>query len=153
MKYWIFKSEPGVFSWNDLLVSENQTTYWDGVRNYQARNFLRDEVNIGDLVFFYHSNSEPLAIIGFCKVVKAGYPDFTALDPKSEHFDPASSTENPRWYMVDIKAEHEFKSPVTLEILKQSPGLEELRLLQKGNRLSIIPVTKQEAGIIQKLGR
>ena len=102
-RYWLLKSEPDVFSIEDLAKAKNKTTHWDGVRNYQARNFLRDSIKKGDLVFFYHSNSEPSAIAGIAEVVKEGYPDFTAFDPDDPHFDPKSKKDQPTWYMVDIK--------------------------------------------------
>lgn len=142
--YWLFKSEPSEFSIDDLERSPGKTTYWDGVRNYQARNFLRDSIKIGDLVFFYHSNTDPLAIVGICEVVKEGYPDFTAFDKSNPHFDPKSKKDAPTWYMVDIKLKEIFKKPVTLEQIKNEPGLQQFRLLQKGNRLSVFPVSESE---------
>ena len=151
--YWLFKSEPAVFSIDDLAASKNATTYWDGVRNYQARNFLRDSIKTGDYVFFYHSNADPLAIAGYCEVVRGGYPDHTALDKTNAHYDPSSSIENPIWYMVDIKLIKKFSNPVTLDVMKQESGLKELKLLQRGNRLSVTPVSKEEAQIIMKLAK
>lgn len=143
--YWLFKSEPSVFSIDDLAGCKNATTFWDGVRNYQARNFLRDSIKAGDIVFFYHSNADPLAITGYCEVVREGYPDHTALDKKSGHYDAASTQENPIWYMVDIKLVQKFQSPVTLDMLKKDERLKNMRLLQRGNRLSVMPVTSEEA--------
>ncbi len=145
INYWLFKSEPSVFSIDDLAACKGETTYWDGVRNYQARNFLRDSIKNGDIVFFYHSNAEPLAIVGYCEVVREGYPDHTALDKKNAHYDASSTKENPIWYMVDIKLVQKFKKPVTLEVMKNDAKLKEMRLLQRGNRLSVMPVTKEEA--------
>lgn len=152
MAFWLFKSEPDVFSIDDLIASPNKTTYWDGVRNYQARNYLRDSFKKGDGVLFYHSNSEPLAVVGICEVVKEGYPDFTAFDPDSKHFDPDSSPEKPVWYMVDIKFKKKFSKPVTLADLKSDPKLKNLKLLQRGNRLSVMPVTEEEWNTIIKKG-
>lgn len=143
-QYWLFKSEPDEFSIDDLEKAKDKTTYWDGVRNYQARNYLRDSIKNGDGVLFYHSNSEPLAVVGICKVVKEGYPDFTAFDPKDKHYDEKSNPQNPTWFMVDIKLERKLKKPVTLEAMKQNHKLNTLKLLQKGNRLSVMPVTNDE---------
>ncbi len=149
-KYWLFKSEPGEFSITELKNSPNQTTYWDGVRNYQARNFMRDDMQVGDSVLFYHSVKNP-SIVGLAKVVKTGYPDHTALDKNSRYFYPKSTPENPVWYMVDIQFEREFAKPLTLAELREVPGLEQMSLLQKGNRLSIQPVTEDEFEIVMGL--
>lgn len=143
-KYWLVKSEPEVFSIINLQNQKDQTTHWDGVRNYQARNYLRDEMKMGDRVLFYHSNAEPLAIVGVCEVVKEGYPDFTAFDPKDNHFDPKSKKENPTWYMVDLKLNEIFKYPITLEQIKSNKKLQDMKLIQRGNRLSVMPITKDE---------
>ena len=121
--YWLFKSEPTAYSFTDLMDEEDQTAEWDGVRNYQARNFLRDEVKIGDGVLFYHSNANPIAVVGTALVVREGYPDDTAWDPDSEHPDPKSTPENPIWFMVDIKGEAYLNKPVTLKEIKATPGL------------------------------
>lgn len=142
--YWLFKSEPEAFSIGDLATAKNQTTFWDGVRNYQARNFLRDSVQVGDRVLFYHSNSVPMAIVGTAEVVRAGYPDHTAFDPKSNHFDPKSDPEAPTWFMVDIRLLQKFPKPLTRDELKASPQLSNMMLLQRGSRLSIQPVTDSE---------
>jgi predicted RNA-binding protein with PUA-like domain len=150
--YWLIKSEPDVFSFDDLKKSKNKTTYWDGVRNYQARNFLRDEMKKGDLVLFYHSNSDPLAVMGVCEVVKEGYPDHTQFDPDNDHYDPKADTNNPTWMMVDVKFKQEFKNPVTLDEIKANPKLKNMRLIQRGNRLSVMPVTKEEFHEIIKMG-
>lgn len=149
-KHWLFKSEPSAFSIEDLESAPKKTTFWDGVRNYQARNFLRDEIKPGDKVLFYHSNSEPSAIVGIAEVVKAGYPDHTAFDPKDKHYDPKSDPSNPTWFMVDIRHERTFKNPLALEDLRPLPGLEKMALLQKGSRLSIQPVTDKEWEIVLK---
>ena len=151
-RYWLVKSEPGEFSINNLKKSKNQTTCWDGVRNYQARNFLRDEIKKGDGVLFYHSNAEPTEIVGICEVVKEGYPDHTQFDPKNKHFFPGSKVDNPVWFMVDIKFMKEISKPVTLQDLKSNPKLKNMRLIQKGNRLSVMPVTKDEWDEILKMG-
>lgn len=149
MKYWIFKSEPSTYSIDDMM--RDVTTYWNGVRNYQARNFLRDDVKIGDQVLFYHSSCEVPAVVGLCEVVKNGYPDFTAFEPKSEYFDPKSKIDEPTWFMVDIKFVKKFRNPVTLQNIKSNPKLRNLKLVQKGNRLSIIPITKDEFDEILKM--
>lgn len=151
-KFWLVKSEPDVFSWDDLKNSKNQTTYWDGVRNYQARNYLRDQMKKGDQVLFYHSNTDPLAVMGVCEVVREGYPDHTQFDPDSNHYDPKADPDNPTWYMVDIKLKKEFKHPVTLDEIKSNPKLKNMKLIQRGNRLSVMPLTKQEFDEIIKMG-
>jgi predicted RNA-binding protein with PUA-like domain len=143
-RYWLVKSEPGVFSVSDLKVSENKTTFWDGVRNYQARNYLRDEMKIGDEVLFYHSNTVPAAVVGYCKIVKEGYPDHTAFEKESAHYDPKSDPHKPVWFMIDIKLIKEFKTAVTLEEIKGNPKLQNMKLVQRGNRLSVMPVSKEE---------
>ncbi|WP_235727657.1 EVE domain-containing protein [Maridesulfovibrio frigidus] len=151
-KYWLMKSEPGCFSIDDLAESENQTTPWDGVRNYQARNFMRDQMEIGDRVLFYHSIKNP-SVVGTAEVVKESYPDFTAWDPDDPHFDPKSSEENPRWFMVDIKLVEKFSNPVPLKFLRTVSGLEGMELLRKGSRLSVMPVAEDEFNIICRIGR
>jgi predicted RNA-binding protein with PUA-like domain len=147
------KSEPEVFSIDDLAKSKNQTTYWDGVRNYQARNFLRDEIKIGDKVIFYHSNSEPPGAAGICEVVKEGYPDFTAFDPENHHYDPKSKMDSPTWFMVDIKLIKKFSHFVSIDEMRENKKLQTMKLLQRGNRLSVIPLTKQEYDEIVRLGK
>ena len=149
--YWLFKSEPSEFSWEDLKKSKNQTTFWDGVRNYQARNFLRDEIERGDGVLFYQSNTDPLAVVGYCEVVKKGYADHTQFDPKNDHFDPKAKKDSPTWFMVDIKLVKEFKNLITLESIKANPKLKNMKFIQRGQRLSIQPVTKTECGEILKM--
>ncbi|MDR3625429.1 MAG: EVE domain-containing protein [Ignavibacteriaceae bacterium] len=150
-KYWLVKSEPEVFSIEDLKKSKNQTAYWDGVRNYQARNYLRDEIKKGDGVFFYYSNSDPMGIFGICEVVKEGYPDHTQFDPDSNHYFPSASPDKPIWFMVDIKLVKIFKKPVTLTDIKNNPKLRDMKLIQKGNRLSVMPVTNGEWGEIIRM--
>jgi predicted RNA-binding protein with PUA-like domain len=144
MAYWLFKSEPKVYSFQDLLAEPDQTTGWDGVRNYQARNFLRDQVHVGDGVLFYHSNADPPCVAGIAEVVREGHPDPTAFDPKSEHHDPKSNPENPTWYQVSIKAIRGIEPPIGLPELSGIPELVGMELLRKGSQLSVQPVTKGE---------
>ncbi len=151
MNYWLMKTEPSVFSWDDLLALPQQTTPWEGIRNYQARNFMRDQMTVGDRVFFYHSVVQPQAIMGIATVVRNAYPDHFAFDPNSAYYDPKSSPESPRWLMVDIQAQSAFSVPITLAELKSTPGLGEMMLLRKGCRLSIQPVTAQEWQVICNL--
>jgi predicted RNA-binding protein with PUA-like domain len=152
-RYWLFKSEPESFSLDDLARAPKQTTFWNGVRNYQARNLLRDEIKAGDGVLFYHSNAKPAAAVGLAEVVTAGYPDKTQFDPKSPYYDPDAKPDEPRWYMVDIKFKEAFKRPVSLDELRQVPGLSDMVLLRRGSRLSVQPVTAAEWKIITTLGR
>ncbi len=152
MKYWLMKSEPSCFSIEDLKQSSKQTAHWDGVRNYQARNFMRD-MQIGDKVFFYHSNCQPPGIVGIAEVIKTAYPDFTAWDPNSEHPDPKSTQENPRWFMVDIFFKQTFPKILALEELKRYPQLDKMLLLRKGNRLSVLPVSEKEWCFIRELAK
>jgi predicted RNA-binding protein with PUA-like domain len=153
MAYWLFKSEPEVFSFDHLLAEMDQTTGWDGVRNYQARNFLRDALQVGDGVLFYHSSADPPCIAGIAKVVRAGHPDPTALDPKSDHHDPKSDPENPTWYQVSIKAVKAIDPPIELPRLREIPGLAGMELLRKGSRLSVQPVTEGQWEAIMALAR
>lgn len=142
--HWLLKSEPDAFSIDDLAAAPNKTTCWDGVRNYQARNTMRDDMKKGDLVFYYHSNAKPAGIAGIAKVVREAYPDHTAFDTKSKYFDAKSSPENPRWFMVDIKLVRKFKRLIPLEELRDIKALKDMALLQKGSRLSVQPVTARE---------
>ena len=151
MNYWLIKSEPSCFSIDDLKNSPDQCSPWDGVRNYQARNFMRDTMRIGDKLFFYHSNCKVPGIVGVAEVASNAYPDFTAFDPNSEHPDLTSSPEHPRWFMVDVHFVAKFKNIISLESLKQYPQLEEMQLLRKGNRLSVLPVKGEEWSFIQGL--
>ncbi|HEY9031348.1 MAG TPA: EVE domain-containing protein [Kangiella sp.] len=144
MNYWLMKSEPDVFGIEHLKALPKKTDHWDGVRNYQARNMMRDEMKKGDKVFFYHSNCKPPAIVGIMEVVKEGYPDHTAFDPDQKYYDPKSNPDNPRWYMVDVKHVRDLKREIPLDELKQYTELADMKLVQKGNRLSIMPVTKEE---------
>ena len=151
MRYWLMKSEPSCFSIDDLSTAPKQTTCWDGVRNYQARNFMRDDMQIGDQVFFYHSNCQPPGIAGIAKIVRTAYPDFTAWDPESEHPDPKSTIDNPRWFMVDIQLCKKFQDLIPLDALKHHPELSKMLLLRKGNRLSVLPVSAEEWRFICEL--
>ena len=148
---WLLKSEPEAFSWDDLWKSPGRTTSWDGVRNYQARNFMRDGMRTGDRVLFYHSSTEPTAIVGVAEVVREAYPDPTAFDPADPHYDPKSKRNAPTWVTVDIRAVRPLDRPVTLAMLRQTPGLEGMVLLQRGSRLSVQPVTEEEWAIIDRL--
>lgn len=143
MRHWLMKSEPDVFSIDDLKAAPKKTEHWDGVRNYQARNMMRDQMKKGDLIFFYHSSCKRPGIVGIAEVVKEGYPDDTAFDPEAKYYDPKSDPENPRWYRVDVKFKRKLKRILSLEELKTMPELEGMPLLRKGNRLSIMPVTAQ----------
>lgn len=151
-KYWLFKSEPTSYSFSDLTSEKDQTAEWDGVRNFQARNFMRDEMRIGDGVLFYHSSNQTPAVVGTAMVVREGYGDFTAWDPNSGKHDPKSTPEIPIWYMVDIKADRNLVRPVTLTEIKQLPQLESMMLVRRGMRLSIQPVSKSEWDEIISLG-
>jgi predicted RNA-binding protein with PUA-like domain len=142
MNYWLMKSEPDVFSIDDLKAMPKKTEHWDGVRNYQARNMMRDEMKKGDLVFFYHSNCKVPGIVGIMEVVKEGYPDHTAYDPKGKYYDEKSTPDNPRWYMVDVKFKRKLKRVISLDELKALPKLEGMPLVRRGNRLSVMPVSK-----------
>ncbi|MEE9432175.1 MAG: EVE domain-containing protein [Melioribacteraceae bacterium] len=150
-KNWLVKSEPSCFSVDDLANAKNKTTHWDGVRNYQARNFMRDDMKIGDLVLYYHSNTEPPSAVGLCEIVKEAYPDFTAFDDAEDHYDPKSDPKNPRWFMVDIKLIKKFSNIVSLAEMKNNPKLSEMKLVQRGNRLSVMPVTKKELDEVIKM--
>ena len=150
MQYWLLKSEPESFSIEDLAKSPKKTTCWDGVRNYQARNYMR-EMQIGDQIFFYHSNAAPTAIVGVAEVVKKSYPDQTALDPRDPHYDPKSTPDNPIWEMVDIQLVKKFDRPIALDELRSVDGLEKMELLRKGSRLSVQPVRPEEWKIINRL--
>lgn len=151
MAFWLFKTEPGCFSFDDLKRRPDKTEHWDGVRNFQARNFLRDSIKLGDLILFYHSNIPEPAVIGIAEVVREGYPDFTALDPNGEHYDPKASPDNPIWYMVDVRYMQQLTKQVTLEAIKGHPLLGDM-LLVKRSRLSIQPVTQAEWQTILAMG-
>lgn len=151
MNYWLLKSEPSTFSIDDLIARPSQTEGWDGVRNYQARNMMRDQMKFGDCAFFYHSNCDAPGIVGIVKIISAAYPDKTALDPQSKYYDPKSTIENPRWYQVDVKFFEKFPHTITLQQLRQVPKLQDMMILRKGNRLSITPVSTQEWQVILAL--
>ena len=151
MNYWLMKSEPDTFGIDDLNNKPEQTEHWDGVRNYQARNMMRDEMKVGDLVFFYHSNCDVPGIVGLMEVVREGYPDHTAFDPTDVHFDPKSDPAKPTWMMVDVKYVRHLKRNISLSELKQKPELAELALVRRGNRLSIMPVSKAQWDFILTL--
>ena len=144
MNYWLFKSEPGCYSFADLLAAPGRTTGWDGVRNFQARNFLRDAVAVGDGVLFYHTNADPPSIAGIAEVIRAGHPDPSAFDPEAEHHDPKGDPDRPTWYQVEIRAVRPIEPPIGLASLRGVPALKGMELLRKGSRLSIQPVSAQE---------
>lgn len=151
MNYWLMKSEPETFSIGDLAARPKHTEPWNGVRNYQVRNWLKHEIKKGDQAFFYHSSCKIPGIVGIMEIVKAGYPDDSAFDPESPYYDPKSSPDRPLWYQVDVKLVKKFKHIVTLEQLRRIPELKTLIILKKGNRLSITPVTNQEWQAVLKL--
>lgn len=143
MKYWLMKTEPGEFSIDDLEKRPGQTEHWDGVRNYQVRNLMRDQMAVGDPVLFYHSNCEIPGIVGLARIAREAYPDHTAFDPRNKHFDPGSDPAKPRWFMVDVQFVRKLRRAITLTELKGKPELEGLALLRRGNRLSILPVEER----------
>ena len=151
MKYWLMKTEPTVFSFDDLKEKPRSTDHWEGVRNYQARNYMK-EMKKGDRILFYHSNSEEPGIVGIAEITTEAYPDFFSWDSKSRYYDPRSTPENPRWYMVDVTWKKAFKKIVTLKELKADPQLRTMKVLQKGQRLSVMPVTDEEFEIVAALG-
>jgi predicted RNA-binding protein with PUA-like domain len=155
MSYWLMKSEPEVFGIDDLAKAKRKTTHWDGVRNFQARNFMRDRMRRGDRAFFYHSNCEEPGIVGIVKIVREGYPDSTAFDSGDAHFDPGSNRDNPRWYMVDVQLERKFRGSVALATLREHDkgALKGLALLKRGNRLSVMPVSAAHWKFIVDLAR
>ena len=149
-RYWLFKSEPDQYAWSQLVA--DRRTCWNGVRNYQARNLLRDTLQLGDGVLFYHSNQEPMQVVGIAKVVRTGYPDHTQFDPADPYHDPDASPDDPRWYMVDIAAVAPLARPLARDELKLAPELRDMVLLQRGSRLSVQPVTSVEWQTILRLG-
>ena len=150
-QYWLMKCEPEAYTIDDL--ERDGRTSWEGVRNYQARNFMRDQMQVGDKVLFYASNAAPSGVTGLAEVVRPGYPDHSALVPGHDYHDPKSTREEPIWYMVDIGFVQKFGGTVALETLKQTPGLEEMMVTRKGSRLSVQPVTRREYEIVARLGR
>lgn len=153
IRYWLFKSEPKSFSIDDLKRAPGRTTFWNGVRNYQARNLLRDQIKVGDGVVFYHSNAAPAAAVGLAEVVRAGYPDATQFDPTSDYHDAGAAPDAPRWFMVDIKLKEKFGRPLPLAELRAHPALADMMLLRRGSRLSVQPVTPREWKVVAALGR
>lgn len=151
-KYWLMKSEPSAFSIDDLQRAPGRTTCWDGVRNYQARNYMR-AMRRGDQILLHHSSAEPPAVVGMAEVVREAYPDPTAFDRHDHHFDPKSSPAKPTWDMVDIRLVRKFASPIPLDLLKRTPGLRRMELLRRGSRLSVQPVRPDEWKIVLKLAR
>ena len=152
MNHWLIKSEPDVFSIRDLATAKRQTTHWEGVRNYQARNFLR-AMQVGDLALYYHSNATPSAVAGVVEIVRTAYPDPTAWDPKSDYHDPKASPENPIWSMVDVKLVEIFVREIPLEELRTVDALAGMELLRRGSRLSVQPVTAAQFRAIEKRGK
>ena len=144
MNYWLMKSEPDVYGIDHLKAEPKKTDHWDGIRNYQARNMMRDDMKKGDLAFFYHSSCPEPGIVGIMSIVREAYVDHTQFDPKEKYYDPKSTQDNPRWIMVDVKHKKTFKRVISLTELKQHKALADMRLVQRGNRLSIMPVTKKE---------
>ncbi len=151
MSFWLMKSEPGTYSIDDLVGAKGQVGFWDGVRNYQARNFMRDKMQKDDLAFFYHSSCKVPGIVGIIRITKPGVVDETAFDPKSKYFDADSDPKKPRWYGVEFKLEEKFAHEITLHTLRTIPALKDMQLLQKGNRLSVTPVSDKEWEAIKKL--
>lgn len=149
-QYWLMKSEPDAYSIDDLKRDTRE--HWDGIRNYQARNFMMKEMQIGDTVLFYHSNCKIPGVVGLARVASEAYPDFTAWNPESNYYDPKSTEEKPRWYMVDLEFVKKFPREVPLQTMRETPELEGMRLLQKGNRLSIMPVAEKDFDTICKMG-
>ena len=151
MHYWLMKTEPSTFSVEDLAAAARRTTAWDGVRNYQARNMLRDEMKKGDQAFMYYSSTEVPGIVAIMEVAREGYPDPTAFDRRHEHYDPDSDKKNPRWFMVDVALDEKFSRVITLEELRTHRELKDMIILKRGNRLSVTPVTKDEWQFIVSL--
>lgn len=151
MRYWLMKSEPDTYSIDDL--KRDGFSAWEGVRNYQARNFMRDDMRNGDLALFYHSNANPPGIAGICRVCHESFPDKTAFDPKSEYYDPKSTKDNPRWMMVEVEFVEKFPEIISIQTLRNTKGLEDMAVLKKGSRLSITPLKKDEFEIIRKIAK
>jgi predicted RNA-binding protein with PUA-like domain len=151
-RYWLFKSEPEAFSFADLEAAPGRTTCWDGVRNYQARNYMRDDMRLGDLVLFYHSNADPTGVVGVAEVVREAYPDPTAFDPADPHHDAKSRSEAPTWVMVDIRAVQPFARIVTLDMLRAVPALAGMEVLRRGSRLSVHPVARADFELVRAMG-
>lgn len=152
MRYWLMKSEPDTYSYENLLKEKRGQGHWEGVRNFQARNFMKNEMKVGDQAFFYYSSCPEPGIVGIAEVASEPYPDHTQFDEKSEYYDPTSRKERPKWWMVDVKPIRKFKNFVSLKQMRETPGLDEMITLRRGNRLSITPVTEKEWDVIVKLG-
>lgn len=153
MRHWLMKSEPDTYGIDHLIAEPNQTGMWEGCRNYTVRNFIRDEMAVGDLAFFYHSNADPSGVIGVMEVVSEAYPDPTQFDPSSHYYDPKSPRENPRWLVRDVQFKEKFGRVVSLAELKSTPGLEDMMVTRKGMRLSITPVSQSEWEIVVGLAK
>jgi predicted RNA-binding protein with PUA-like domain len=151
MKYWLMKSEPDAFGIDDLAKCPRKTEHWDGIRNYQVRNMMRDEMKKGDEAFFYHSSCKEPGVVGIVRIVKEAYPDHTAFDPESKYYDPKSDPENPRWLMVDVQLVRKFKHPIGLQELKSHENLADMLIMRRGNRLSVTPISKKHWDYILKL--
>ena len=151
MNYWLIKSEPHVFGFDDLLARGDGGEPWDGVRNYQARNYMRDEMKPGDKILYYHSNTKLPGVVGIAEVVSEPYPDPTQFDPKSDYFDEKATQDEPRWILVDVKAVRKLERLVSLKDIKAEPKLADMKLVQKGNRLSVMPVEKSDFDVILEL--
>ena len=149
MNYWLMKNEPEAFSIDDL--ERVKVEPWDGIRNYQVRNFMRDQMAVGDLAFFYHSSCKVPGVVGAMEIVSEAYPDHTAWDPKEHYYDPKSDPENPTWLMVDVKFREKFSEPITLAELRKHRALEDMMILRRGNRLSVTPITRKHWNFINKL--
>ena len=151
MQYWLLKSEPDAFGIDDLIAMKDQRDHWDGIRNYQARNLMRDQMKAGDEAFFYHSSCKVPGIVGIVEIVREAYPDHTAQDPDSKYYDPRATAKDPRWVMVDVQFKQKFEQIITLRALRDNPDLAEMALLRKGSRLSIQPVTGKQWRAINKM--
>jgi predicted RNA-binding protein with PUA-like domain len=151
-QYWLMKSEPEAYSFEDLMAEKNRTDHWDGIRNYQARNFMM-EMRQGDAVLFYHSSAHPPHVAGIAEVAREAYPDHTSWDRKAKYYDPKSTPENSRWYMVDIRGVRKLEAPVPLEALKANPRLKGMRVVQKGQRLSVQPALRKEFEEVERMAK
>ena len=151
MKRWLFKSEPNTWSWDDQVAKGDAGEPWDGIRNYQARNFMRDEMQVGDQVLLYHSSCETPGVVGVMEVASEAYPDPTALDPDDKYYDPKSDPEDPRWFLVDVRLQRALARTITLQELREQPGLQDMQLLRRGNRLSVMPVSADEFAQVLEL--
>ncbi|GMQ90025.1 MAG: EVE domain-containing protein [Gammaproteobacteria bacterium] len=151
MNYWLLKSEPAAFSVDDLAALSKQTDHWDGVRNYQARNFMRDQMRQGDHAFFYHSNCKQHGVVAIVQIVRAAYPDPSAFDPGSPYYDPKSDAADPRWFMVDVQLVRRLQRLIGLAEIKRNPALRDMALVQRGNRLSVMPLTAKQWNAVLRM--